>query len=156
MSLLWTEELLKRLAQTDVIIMTLADVLTCQKCFQCPAMKTTWSLLWLHKSYQRGRIDPCSRSRLQNVLFCVVFSTLFAFPVFRHSEWSVKLIGRWQGKCNYMLIQQEYNKKPTVLWGEKVFKKWTFALKKSTTSQMEGKVVVLQFCSCLIGLFEHF
>lgn len=73
------------------------------------------------QSYQRGIIDPCSRSTLQNVLFCVVFSALFAFPVFQHSEWSVKLIGRWQGKCNYMLIQREYNKKPIVLWREYVF-----------------------------------
>lgn len=72
--------------------------------------------------YQGGIIDPCGRSRLQNVLFCVVFSALFAFPVFQRSEWSVKLIGRWQGKCNYMLIQQEYKKKPAVLWREKVLR----------------------------------
>ncbi len=35
--------------------------------------------------YRRGSIGRCSKSRLQNVLFCVVFSTLFAFPVFQHS-----------------------------------------------------------------------
>lgn len=57
------------------------------------------------QSHQRGVIDPCSRSWSQNV--CVVFTALFAFPVFQRSEWSVKLIGRWQGKCNYVLMQQE-------------------------------------------------
>lgn len=71
---------------------------------------------------QRGGIDPCSRSRLQNVLFCLVFSALFAFPVFECAEWSVKLIGRWQGKCNYVLIQQEYDEEPTVLWRKKGLK----------------------------------
>lgn len=38
------------------------------------------------ESHQCVIIDCCSRSRLQNVLFCVVFSALFAFPVFQHSE----------------------------------------------------------------------
>lgn len=54
--------------------------------------------LWRSQMHQRGSIDRCR--------MCYSRTLFAAFPVFRLAGGSVKLIRRWQGKCNYMSIQQ--------------------------------------------------